>query len=226
MDFIKDNKKYFLFGIIGVIVVGIAFYFYYGEELEQESKGEEESILISKEDDDNTLRDKFYVDVKGAVKKPGVYEFTNGEKVVDAIEKAGGLKSGATTSNINLSKKLTSEMVIYIFTNKELTTTIKTTTTTTAAPCICETIKVDNCINETDDTAKIEDDNKNEEKKVNINTALKEELVTVNGIGSSKADAIIKYRTEKGEFKTIEDIKNVSGLGDALFNKIKDYITV
>lgn len=231
MDFIKENKKYFILGLLGLIVVGVSFYFYYGEEKFEESKIEEESILLENNDNKEvtTISDKFYVDVKGAVKKPGVYEFTDGEKVVDAIEKAGGLKSGATTSNINLSKKLTSEMVIYIFTSKELTTTVKATTTTTAAACVCETIKVDNCINETDETATIDDNNNNDgnnNDKVNINTASIEELVKINGIGNSKAEAIIKYRNENGSFSAIEDIKNVSGLGDAIFNKIKDYITV
>lgn len=230
MDLIKENKKYFILGLLGLIVAGVSFYFYYGEESFEESKVEEESILFENNDNKEvtTISEKFYVDVKGAVKKPGVYEFTDGEKVVDAIEKAGGLKSGATTSNINLSKKLTSEMVIYIFTSKELTTTVKATTTTTAAACVCETIKVDNCINETDETAAIDDNNNdgNNNDKVNINTASIEELVKINGIGNSKAESIIKYRNENGSFSAIEDIKNVSGLGDAIFNKIKDYITV
>ena len=63
-------------------------------------------------------------------------------------------------------------------------------------------------------------------KLININTCSKEDLLTLNGVGSSKADKIIEYRNQFGYFKTIEDIKNVSGIGDSAFEKIKDYITV
>ena len=70
------------------------------------------------------------------------------------------------------------------------------------------------------------EDNEEENKLVNINTASKEELLTITGIGDSKAEAIISYREENGDFKAIEDIKNVSGIGDSLFEKIKEFITV
>jgi competence protein ComEA len=155
----------------------------------------------------------FFVDVKGAVKQPGVYEFLEGDKVIDAIKQAGGLTSNAYTSNINLSKKLSNEMVVYVFKKSEITTP----TTTANNPCNCETIQVDNCINKEENTSS---------SKVNINTADVNILSTLSGIGEAKAKAIIDYRTQNGLFKTIEDIKNVSGLGDSLFAKIKDSITV
>ncbi|MDE6292425.1 MAG: helix-hairpin-helix domain-containing protein [Bacilli bacterium] len=151
-----------------------------------------------------------------------------GSIVQDVINEAGGLKSTAYTGNINLSKKLTNEMVIVINTKSEMKnqTTSKvedvkndvennSSNNNTIADnnvCVCEPNST------TGPTAA-------NQTLVNINTASKEELMNVSGIGASKADAIIIYRMDN-HFNTIEDIKNVSGIGDALFAKIKDYITV
>lgn len=177
------------------------------------------------------IKESFYVDIKGSVKKPGVYEMQNGAIVNDVIKQAGGLSKDAYTKNINLSQLLKSEMVIYVFSKSEIKKSTTTTPIITDTTCTCETIEVDNCIKETtkgsntannDNTANNEN---SQEKRININTASKSELMTIPNIGSSKADAIIIYRQEQ-KFKKIEDIKNVSGIGDALFDKIKDYITV
>ena len=92
-------------------------------------------------------------------------------------------------------------------------------TTTTKSTCECETIEVNNCIK---DEQVIE----NTDSKININTASLEQLMTLSGIGEAKAKAIIEYRESNGGFKSIEDIKNVSWIGDALFEKIKDFISV
>ena len=167
------------------------------------------------------VQDKIFVDVKGAVKKPGVYEMNSSDRVVDAIKMAGGLKSNASTNNINLSKVVSNEMVIYVFTKSEITTKA-----VSEVPCKCETITVNNCTDNDASTDNKEGDETSTSDKVNINKASKEELMKLKGLGESKADAIITYRTNNGEFKTIEDIKNVSGIGEALFDKIKDFITV
>ncbi len=191
-------------------------YYYQNNNLVEENTIQEEPIVLNVSEDNKS---QGYFDIKGAVKKPGVFSFKEGDKVIDAINMAGGLTKNGTTANINLSQKLKNEMVIYIFTKSELTTK-KTTTTTTkpvsTAPCKCETIEVNNCLEKEE----------NNETKININTASIEDLSTLPGIGSSKAQAIIKYRNDNGNFTKIEDIKNVSGLGDALFDKIKDYITI
>lgn len=191
-------------------------YYYQNNNLVEENTIQEEPIVLNVSEDN---KNQGYFDIKGAVKKPGVFSFKEGDKVIDAINMAGGLTKNGTTANINLSQKLKNEMVIYIFTKSELTTK-KTTTTTTkpvsTAPCKCETIEVNNCLEKEE----------NNETKININTASIEDLSTLPGIGSSKAQAIIKYRNDNGNFTKIEDIKNVSGLGDALFDKIKDYITI
>lgn len=165
---------------------------------------------------------KLYFDIKGSVKKPGVYEFTLGDKIIDAINKAGGLTKNATTNNLNLSKKLTNEMVIYVFSKNELTTTKALEPVSNVPECKCETIEVNNCV----DKNTTNESNNNETSKININTDSKEKLMTLSGIGSSKADAIIEYRTKNGNFKTTEDIMNVSGISKTIYDKIKDTITV
>lgn len=198
-------KKYFLLGIC-LLILGLLLIFYLTSD-------KKEKIVYIRKESTTKLVKSFFVDVKGSVKKPGVYEFLEGDKVLDAINIAGGLTKNATTANINLSKKLTSEMVVYVFNKSDLTTT------RTANPCNCETVEVNNCI--TKDTA-----SEKPTGKININTADKEALMTLTGIGEAKANTIIEYRKTNGNFKTIEDIKNVSGLGDIMFEKIKDSITV
>lgn len=160
-------------------------------------------------------KEKKYIDIKGSVKNPGVYEFNDNDRVIDAINLAGGLKKDANTSNINLSKKLESEMVIYVYSNEEIKNS-KNNLTCDAA-CSTEIIEVNNCIEKTS--------TENKSTLVNINTATIEELQTLDGIGESKAKSIINHRNEFGKFNSIEEIKNVSGIGDSLFVQIKDKIT-
>lgn len=164
------------------------------------------SIVIVDEDSST-----FYVDVKGAVNKPGVYEFSVGNMVIDAISSSGGLKKNASTDNINLSKKLKAEMVIYIKTKSEINPTD-----------VCSCLSCPECICETNN-----DDNSSENVNhlVNINSATIDELMTISGIGESKAISIINYRNNS-PFTKIEDIMNVSGIGESVFNKIKDKITI
>ncbi len=208
----NKGKQKLLIGIFIsiVVIIFISYVFLEKEETVYYSDNLEEEVTT-------TISDYFYVDVKGAVKTPGVYEFKNGERVIDAINKAGGITKEGNTSNVNLSKKLTSEMVVYIYTNKEIKDGSKAINCDTN--CNCETLDINNCYEEL----------KQEERmisKININTATIKELITLNGIGDSKAQNIITYREENGLFKTIEDIKNVSGIGDTIFINIKDQITV
>lgn len=165
-----------------------------------------------------------FVDVKGAVKKPGVYEVKENSIVNDCIKLAGGITSSGTLSNINLSKKVTDEMVIYVFKKSEITTSAKN-----EIPCTTEVIEINNCPiitdNQTSNDGKKETTTNTVNKKININTATKEELTTLTGIGESKANSIIEYR-KTNQFKSIEELKNVSGIGEALYESIKDSITV
>lgn len=167
---------------------------------------------------------KYNIDIKGAIKNPGVYQVENNLTVNDVIKIAGGLTKDADTSLINLAKKINDEMVIIIYTKEEVkkSNLVNTVIKVVEKECVCPNIENDGCLNtEIKDTIT----NKEENKLININTATKEELQTISGIGESKANNIIKYRKEFGNFKTIEDIKNVEGIGDTLYETIKIYIT-
>lgn len=161
------------------------------------------------------------VDIKGEIKNPGVYEMTSGERVNDVIKKAGGLNNNADTSMINLSQKVKDEMVIIIYSKKEVEEMNK------EEPCICPENN-DACINEENKNQVVTKDNSNASTstKISINKATIEDLMTLDGIGEAKAKSIIEYREEKGKFEKIEDIKEVSGIGEALYEKIKNKITL
>ena len=170
-----------------------------------------------------TEQEKYMVDIKGEVISPGIYELENNSRVIDVIKLAGGLTENADTTVINLSKKIEDEMVIIIYSKwqvenwKETKEQEKYLQEQCISPKEGQT-KNDACI---DNTEKITTTS----SVININTATKEELMTLTGIGEAKADAIISYR-EKTPFTKIEDIKNVSGIGDSVYEDIKDYITV
>ena len=167
---------------------------------------------------------KYNIDIKGAVKNPGVYQLESNLTVNDAINIAGGLTKNADTSIINLAKKLTDEMVIIIYTKEEVkkSNIVDTVIKVVEKECICPNIQNDGCLNDeiTDNITNSDTGN-----LVNINTASQEELQTINGIGEGKAKSIIEYRNTNGNFKSIEDIKNVEGIGDKLYEQIKIYIT-
>ena len=167
------------------------------------------------------------INIKGAVVNPGVYSFDDGERVIDAINKSGGLLENADTSVINLSKNLFDEMVIVIYTSDEVNNMKQNNILIqyVEKECECPKLTNDACI-DTDDVNNTDNNINNSFNKISINTATSEQLQTLPGIGSSKAESIVKYRNEFGNFTSIEDIKNVSGIGDSLFEKIKDNITI
>lgn len=219
-------KKIFLilFGI-SIILIGVIFILYENNENKNEEivdifKDEEvvEDNTESIDEENNVMEEinKVVVDIKGMVASPGVYEVDSSARVNDVIKLAGGLKEGADTSVINLAKIVSDEMTIIIYSSEEILQKYKDE----VCICNCPEITNDACINDSNVN------NSEHNKLVNINTASKEQLMTITGIGESKADTIIKYREENGNFKSIEDIQNVSGIGVSLFEKIKDYITV
>lgn len=226
-DFFLDNWQGLLL-ILLIFLVGFDLYLDIPKKIENNYLEEDNSLVentIDPVDTIETKKENVLVDVKGCVKKPGVYEIALDKVVNDAIKMAGGLKSSCETKNINLSKKLKDEMVIYVPTKVEVQT--KEEEKINSVP------KEENISNDAlvDSSNSVGYEEKEEvtvpkESKINLNTATKEELMTLSGIGESKAEAIIKYREDNGSFKTIEEIKNVSGIGDAAFEKIKDNITV
>ncbi len=211
-NFLFNKKGYIIGGVILLLLGALAlYYFSSNEEISQTSL----AVVTTTTKKAET---KFYIDVKGAVKKPGVYEAKEGDRVIDAITLAGGLTKSANTGNINLAERLKSEMVVYIYTDSEVKKGNNKITCDTT--CNCESIEINNCIeNESSSDA-------SKTTLVNINTASKNELMTLSGIGESKAEAIISYREDNGSFKTIAELKNVSGIGDAMFERIKEHITI
>jgi len=240
-EYIKDILKRNIVGITGVLFgvvslcISIGIYTYDRKNFDKECETITNDIKMSDvvEKTEEPVKDEIKtikVDIKGAVKKPGVYELEETNTVMDALTKAGGLTSKGTSINVNLSKRLKDEMVVYFFTKSEIEAKKTANEVVCEVPkCECETIVVEECTSNnntsTNSTDKKEDTPKEEtNKKVSINTGSLEELTTLNGIGKSKAKSIIEYREKNGPFKTLEEIKKVSGIGDAAFEKIKDNI--
>ena len=204
-----------------LVIISIIFYYFF---IYSDNKNEivlsNTSMSELNDDLDISSNNNIYVDIKGFVNKPGVYSFNllENARINDLIIKAGGLMKEADTSTINLSKKLEDEMTIIIYSKNEVSNYIKTQDELRKKLEICE-IKLKNnaCI-------KVEEKKENN-SKININEANLDELMTLNGIGEAKAKAIIEYR-EKNKFESIEDIKNVEGIGENLFNTIKESIVV
>ena len=214
MKIIDFNKIKYIILMLIVLLIGLIIYF-----IKMNDKQAYEDTLTFNETTNKTTSEVFeknYIDIKGSVKNPGVYEFKKNDRVIDAINMAGGLLKNANTSNINLSQKLVSEMVIYVMNNSEIKNGSKVISCDTK--CKTEVIEVNNCVEE----KKLE----TSKNKININTATVEDFTSLSGIGEAKAKSIVEYRNSNGNFKSIEDIKNISGIGEALFNKIKDNITV
>lgn len=212
------------------------------------------SIAVTTEEKSDN--EKIWVEVKGEVVNPGVYELTSDKRIQDLITAAGGFKDSAYFDNINLSKKIKDEMVIFVYSKTAMKkllatqTTKKETVSVTNKECVVTTYDIGECTNnkesvivtnEESKTSNISASNESSNKEttsketsettsnnglVNINTAGVKELTTLDGIGESKAQKIIAYREENGAFKSIEDIKNVSGIGATTYEKFKENITI
>lgn len=209
------NKKIFIVIIVVILVLG---YFIFNIDFESKATSVDEDInnKVAKEENNSNVK----IDIKGMVKNPGVYEVDSNSRVNDIIKIAGGLKKEANTNYINLSAKVKDEMVIWIYSNKEIKefNLEKSSTKYMLKECNCPNVDNTTCLNN--------DKNNNSEGLININTADESKLSSLEGIGPSKAKAIIEYRNKMGKFKTIEDIKNVNGIGESAYSKIKDFITV
>lgn len=185
------------------------------------------SIVETIEEPVVMVKDNYYVDIKGAVINPNVYQVEEGTRIIDIIKLAGGLTDKANTSILNLSKKVNDEMVIIIYTNEEIENfkqgqkTIETVIEYIEKACVCP----DPIINGACDEDKNNNEDANQTIKISLNNATKEELMALPGIGEAKAQDIITYRLANG-FKIIDDLKNVKGIGDSIFDKIKDLITI
>lgn len=201
----QKYKKSMLFP--SILVVSGLCYFYFSssdssppqEELIETIQPIEEKNLS--ESAEEAVMQQLFVEIKGAVMYPGVYELEQDQRIKDVVQLAGGYTENADTQFINHAQKVQDEMVIYIPIKgeqlEEGASSLLTLPTET-----------------------------NKEQKININKADVATLATLPGIGPSKAQSILTYREENGQFQTIDDLKNVSGIGDKTFEKLKDSITV
>lgn len=151
---------------------------------------------------------QIYVYICGAVNMPGVYPMQEGSRICDLFEVAGGLTEDAADSYWNQARVLVDGEMIYVPTRKEAEE--RTVEERAAAAGIAGITGTDN----------------NQEGKVNLNTASKEELMTLPGIGEARALAILSYRQVNGGFSTVDELKQISGIKDGIFSRIKDYIVI
>ena len=167
------------------------------EEAVEEIEAVVTTVLAEKTEVSTTQETVIFVDIKGAVKNPGVYQMKVGDRVKDALDAAGGLTEEADSQKVNLAKRLEDQMVIVV---------PKVGAEAEAIP------------------AGVTSKEEAKEGKVNINTATVEELKTLNGVGDKKAEAIIEYRKKNGSFKTKEDLMKVRGIGKKLFESFEERI--
>ncbi|RVU54884.1 helix-hairpin-helix domain-containing protein [Anaerosphaera multitolerans] len=196
----KEKQIIILIGIVFIVFISTVLKEnFISENKIDNSVSNEVDLNIVKYDEEGEaskekIEEKIYVHISGRVKNPGLIILDSNSRVVDAIDKAGGLCDDADADKINLAKKVTDEEKIYI-------------------PLIGE----------------VEDINYSKEEgesdKINLNTADEGELCTLPGIGPKTAEKILKYR-ENYKFEEIEDIMNVSGIGEKKFDALKDYISV
>lgn len=230
MNYLSKNKKVILVILVIIIIISICYYNYSENsdflsieeqnlEIEEQESSNIENQNISNEFDEkiNTI----IVHVSGAVKQAGIVELNENSRIADAIEKAGGLEKEACIDGINLAYLLEDGMKIYIPTIEEQKKSNYNTENTDSNNVYITSSSATNV-----DGEKNTNTNTKQTTKININTATQAELETLPGIGPSTSLKIINYRNENGKFKTIEDIKEVSGIGESKFNNIKELICV
>ncbi|RPK05383.1 hypothetical protein BSBH6_02085 [Bacillus subtilis] len=204
MNWVIQHKTTIILTASAAVFIAVIFFFANGknkEPAEQAVSTETENIDVKQEAAKDESNETIVIDIKGAVQHPGVYEMRIGDRVSQAIEKAGGTSEQADEMQVNLAELLQDGTVVYIPKKGEET-----------------------AVRQGAGFAVQSGGGKGE--LVNINTATIEELQDISGVGPSKAEAIAAYREENGRFQTIEDITKVSGIGEKSFEKIKSSITV
>ncbi|MFJ7637277.1 MAG: helix-hairpin-helix domain-containing protein [Peribacillus sp.] len=208
-------KKKLTVVAVAIVIVVIGFYLFFqpedetagtedifaasaNEEMEEETKPEAES-------EPRIMK----VDVKGAVRAPGVFTAQAGDRVIDLITEAGSFTDKADMDKVNLAQLVEDQMVIYV---------PKIGEEDVEGPANVATAPTGSMASEGASSST--------GGQVNLNAATQADLETLSGIGPSKATAILEYRETIGKFKQVEDLKNVSGIGDKTFEKLKDSITV
>lgn len=223
------NKQKIILTVVAIIVALIGCYYIYSKDndfistkeniINEEGTNDENEVNEEEEYSDTMI----IVHVSGAVNQEGIVELNPNSRIADAIDKAGGLGEDAYIDKINLAYVLEDGMKIYIPNVNEKTQNQDLSNTSDNADNYVTKESGVQAAN-TDDTTRVNSQSSN--KKININKATESELESLPGIGPSTAQKIINYRNEKGKFNNIEDIKNVSGIGDSKYNNIKDLISI
>lgn len=201
--------------IIGIAIIALAGFGYYKSSSDSLNSNQIQSIVDTKQTDninnqsevenkENEDNSSKMCQIDGCVNKPGVYSFKNDDRIKDIIDLAGGFTKDADTKSVNLAMKLKDEMKIFIPSKNEIS-------------------KLQNHNTENSQIVTLKDNNST--NLVNINTADSNKLQTLPGIGPSKAKKIIEFR-DKNQFKKIEEIKNVDGIGEKTFESLKSLITI
>ena len=225
LAYVKDNRLFV--SVIAVLMVIFCFFLWMtcgaGNSMEAEtsytdvttlstssskegSKSLTEVSSQSKTEESEKDKSKATVDVKGAVANPGVYTLKASARVTDAIKAAGGMTEDADAKSVNLAASLSDEEVIYVATKDENLSVLGQSGTSQVSDKGGQTNAKDG--------------------KINLNTATAEELQTISGIGAKRAEDIIAYRESHGDFQSVDDLKNVSGIGDKTLDKIRESLYV
>ena len=211
-DWLIEHKITVVIGAI--IALGGLYYFYVNDfgrpspvntlSLEEKLQTDEKGLDNIQTEKQPELPENIMVDVKGQIKKPGVYQANTGERVIDVISRAGGLTDKADQGQVNFAEHVKDEMIIYIPAKGEAGISSPITPGSNPSSSV----------------------GSQKSAKININKADDTELQNLPGIGPAKAAAIIEYRNTSGPFKAVEDLKNISGIGDKTFEKLKDLIAI
>ena len=205
---IKEYKIIVICVSLGLVLGGFLLLKPVAQTPAKESNLQSEVIAVPKDSTDEKEdgnqkeevvdQDLITVDVKGAVKTPGIYDLPVGSRINDAVQKAGGLTDNADSKSINLAQKISDEALVYVPTKEEVANQESYSNAT----------------------------GNKESKKVNLNKASLEELKQVKGLGAKRAQDIIDHRDSNGKFKSVDELKKVSGIGTKTIEKLKEYVTV
>lgn len=213
LDNLTKKQKIIVIAIAGIVVIGI-MYFIYNKNQVKEDINIENEILVNNviTNENNTNDDIVIIHITGSVKNPGIVKLKEGSRIEDAIESAGGLTENADITKVNLAYVVEDGTKIKIPSASE---------EDIGDEDIIDSKSGDNIIIKENAVP-----SNNSTQTININKATEKEFETLPGIGPSLASKIIEYRNQNGKFESIEDIKNVNGIGDNKYEKIKDLITV
>lgn len=215
LENLSQKQKIIVTVIAIAVLIGIISFIYNKNQTKDDTILENDILITNTSTNNNLVENEFAKDlvvvhITGSVKNPGIVKLSEGSRIEDAIQAAGGLTENADISKVNLAYVLDDGIKIKI-------------------PSITDDdIGDEDIINEESGENIIENDTTSSKnnKSININKATETELETLPGIGASLASRIVEYRRQNGNFSSIEDIKNVSGIGDSKYLNIKDFITV